>query len=105
MNSDNDPGSDTGKDDPDEMLTKNKLAVSENPLYPTLVCDDDYQDFRSITNSTKEQWNSRTSSTEAALGKCGAMKVFETGGHAPSFQPCSLHIMGHIEMIDSYQPV
>lgn len=108
INSDNYPvGSDTGKtqfdDNPDEMLTKNKLIMSKNPLYPTLVCDNEYQDVRSLTNSTKEQLNSRTSITEAALDKCGAMsKVFETGGHAPCFQPPTLHI---IEMVDSYHPV
>lgn len=119
INGDNHPvGSDTGKtlsdDSPDEMLTRNKLITTKNPIYPTLrdsdviVCDNEYQDVRSLTNSTKEKCNS-TTSTEVALGKCGAMKVCETGGHAPSFQQFSLtpslHIMRNVEIIDSYHPV
>ncbi|KAI7803913.1 IL-4RA-like protein 1 membrane anchored form [Triplophysa rosa] len=112
INSDNHPvGSDIGKtqsdDNTDEMLTRNKFIVSKNPLYPTLhdsnmiVCDNEYQD-----KGIKQQWNSTTSTV---LGNCGAKKVCQTGGHAPSFQPycftLPLHIKPNIEMVDSYHAV
>ncbi|XP_052406799.1 uncharacterized protein LOC127952417 isoform X2 [Carassius gibelio] len=100
-------------DDVDEKCIMKNLIASTNPLYPTLILDDDsvtptdegYQAFQGLTKSTEGQLSSSVS-TEQALNACGALKFPQSTGKDPtSFQQSSLHFSPSIQIDNLYQCV